>query len=71
MKRYPSLRAYLKGERTNQEALAALLEVRQGTVSKWVRGETMPRSKMARKINKLTGVTIEGLWRARADRDAA
>lgn len=71
MKRYPSLRAYLKGEGRTQEQLAADLGVRQGTVTKWVRGATMPRPEMALRISKLTNVPTDALLRARASQDAA
>ena len=72
MKRYSSLTSYLAGPpRRTQEQLAHLLGVRQGTVNKWVRGETMPRAEMALKIARITGVTIEGMTRAKANRRAA
>jgi hypothetical protein len=78
MKRYPSLRAYLAGPpRRTQEALAERLSraagyrVRQGTVNKWVRGETMPRPRMALLIEAETGVPVEALTKARARKVAA
>jgi transcriptional regulator with XRE-family HTH domain len=78
MKRFPSLRAYLAGPpRRTQEDLAEQLSklagyrVRQGTVNKWVRGETMPRPKMALLIEAHLGVSIQSMMRARANREAA
>lgn len=65
-KSYPSLAAYLAGEGRTQEQLAADLGVRQGTLTKWVRGVTMPRPKMAVKIASVTGVSIDSMIRARA-----
>lgn len=71
MKRYPSLRAYLKGEGRTQEQLAADLGLRQGTVNKWVNGDRMPRAEMALKLSKLTGVPVEAMLRAKSQKAAA
>lgn len=78
MKHYESLAAYLQGPpRRTQEELAERLSkvagyrVRQGTVNKWVRGETMPRPKMALLIQEHLGVTVEGMARVRAGKQAA
>ncbi len=77
MKQYQSLAAYLEGPpRRTQEELAARLSkiagfrVPQGTVSKWVRGATMPRPKMAILIKEHLGVAIEGMARVRAGKAA-
>lgn len=77
MKRYESLAAYLEGPpRRTQEELADRLSriagcrVRQGTISKWVRGESMPRPKMALLIQERLGVTVEGMARTRAGKAA-
>lgn len=77
MKRYESLAAWLEGPpRRTQEELAerisriAGFKVRQGTVSKWVRGETMPRPKIALLIEEHLGVSLRGMARVRAGRAA-
>lgn len=68
MTRYSSLAAYLEGPpRRTQEELAGQLGVRQGTVTKWVRGKTMPRPEMALRISRLTGVPVEALVRAKTE----
>jgi transcriptional regulator with XRE-family HTH domain len=78
MKRYPSLIAYLAGPpRRTQEELAERLSrragfrVRQGTVAKWVRGDTMPRPQMALLIEAETGVSVGAMNLARARKVAA
>lgn len=67
VKRYGSLRDYLKSTGRTQEQLAAQLGVRQGTVNKWVAGATVPRAAMALRLAKLTGVSVESMTRARAN----
>jgi transcriptional regulator with XRE-family HTH domain len=67
VKQYSSLRAYLKATRRTQEQLAAELGVRQGLVSKWVRGAQMPRPSMALRLSRLTGVPVEAMTQARAN----
>lgn len=78
MKRYPSLRAYLAGPpKRTQEDLAEQLSrlagyrIRQGTVNKWVRGETMPRPRIALLLEAHTGVPVQSMIRARAGKVAA
>lgn len=65
-KAYPSLTAYLKATKQTQDDLAAALGIRQGQLSRYVRGETMPRPKMALKIAAHTGVPVSALIQARA-----
>lgn len=67
VKRHASLRAYLKATKRTQEQLADELGVRQGLVSKWVRGAQMPRPEMALRLSSLTGVPLEAMTRARAN----
>jgi len=64
MKRYPTLKAYVKGR--TQEQVAAELGIRQGQLSKYLRGEQMPRLDVALRIHKITGVPLEALIRTRA-----
>lgn len=66
VKRYTSLRAYLQATGTTQEQLAAMVGVRQGLISKYVRGEQTPRLPMALRLSKLTGVPLEALARRAA-----
>lgn len=77
MKHYESLAAYMEGPpRRTQEQVAELLSrkagyrVRQGTVTKWVRGETMPRPRMALLIQETLGVSVHGMARTRAKKAA-
>lgn len=63
VKHYTSLRAFLKATGTTQEQLAAQVGVRQGLISKYVRGAQMPRLPMALRLSKLTGVSLEALAR--------
>jgi transcriptional regulator with XRE-family HTH domain len=63
MKRYPSLAAYLAGTGRTQEQLAADLGVRQGLISKYVRGEQTPRLDLAIRLSAITGVPLEALTR--------
>jgi len=71
VKRYASIRAYLKGEGRTQEQLAERLSrragfrVRQGTVNKWVNGDRMPRPQMALLIEAETGVPVGALAKSR------
>lgn len=63
-KRYPSLSAYLAGPpRRTQEQLAAAVGVRQGLISKYVRGEQTPRLPIALKLHEVTGVPLKALTR--------
>lgn len=71
VKRHASLRAYLKATRRTQEQLAAELGVRQGLISKWVRGAQMPRPAMALRLSRLTGVPVEAMTQARANHTEA
>ncbi len=67
VKRYASLRDYLKATGRTQEQLAAQLGVRQGTVNKWVHGAAVPRAAMALRLAKLTGVSVEAMTQLRAN----
>jgi transcriptional regulator with XRE-family HTH domain len=68
MKRPPSLAAYLKATKKTQNQLAAELGIPQSQVSMYVSGRQMPRAELALKIQALTGVSVESLLRARAER---
>lgn len=65
MKRYTSLAAYLKATGRTQEQLAAEIGVRQGLISKYVRGAQTPRLAIAIKLSKVTGVPLEALSRTK------
>lgn len=60
-RRYESLAAYLKATGTTQEQLAEAVGVRQGLISKYVRGQQTPRLALALKLSKHTGVPLEAL----------
>jgi len=67
MKRYRSLAAYLEGPpRRTQEQLAEAIGVRQGLISKYVRGAQTPRLEIAIRLHKVTGVPLESLTRKEA-----
>lgn len=66
MKRYTSLAAYLKATKQTQEQLAAAVGVRQGLISKYVRGAQTPRLAIAIRLNKVTGVPLECLTKREA-----
>jgi transcriptional regulator with XRE-family HTH domain len=65
-RRYESLAAYLKATGRTQEDLAAAVGVRQGLISKYVRGAQTPRLATAIRISKITGVPLESLTRRAA-----
>lgn len=65
-RRYESLAAYLKATGKTQEQLAEAIGVRQGLISKYVRGAQTPRLAIALKLHKLTGVPLEALTRREA-----
>ena len=65
-RRYESLAAYLKATGQTQEQLAAAVGVRQGLISKYVRGAQTPRLAIAIKLNKITGVPLGSLTRKEA-----
>lgn len=75
MKRYATWAALLAG--VTQEEFAERLSrkagyrIRQGTVSKWARGETMPRPQIALLIESEFGLSVKSQAQARARKVAA
>lgn len=48
-----------------QTSLSRLLNVTQGTVSSWERGDSYPRVETAKKLAKLYGVTLQEIYSAK------
>lgn len=63
------LRVWMREQKLTQLALAEMLKVPQGYVSRWWRGLSQPSLDNAVKIHALTGIKPEA-WTKRASRDA-
>jgi transcriptional regulator with XRE-family HTH domain len=62
MKKISALERYRRERGMTQIELAAVCEITQGMVSEYEKGTKLPGVKIAYRISKALGVSIETLW---------
>jgi transcriptional regulator with XRE-family HTH domain len=62
MKQISALERYRRQRELTQSELAAECEITQGMVSEYEKGMKIPGLKIALRISKVLGVSIEAIW---------
>lgn len=71
MRRFSSLAHFFDKTRERQIDFAARMGVKQGTVSRWVNGHSLPTGELLLKLARESRVPVERLVRSRVDLNRA
>jgi transcriptional regulator with XRE-family HTH domain len=71
MRRYRSLVEYFEHSGDTQQALAARIGTSQAQISLWTRGLSLPRLDRALRLERITGVPLKKILKAKRRKEAA